>query len=101
MSLVSARELECGVERRISYETARIPTRQTTYTFSPQSFNSMLLLPPPEAQNTRPIYHISVAMNCFIPSSYVTTLRRGASEYGDCVAEFEYVSILLCICDVI
>lgn len=51
----------------------------------------MLLLPPPDVQDTRPLYHISVSMNCFIPSSYITTLRRGANEYGDLVAEFEYV----------
>jgi len=56
----------------------------------------MLLLPPPESQDTRPLYHISVAMNCFIPSSHVTTIRRGASEYGDYVAEFEWVCCSRC-----
>lgn len=72
-----------------SYDIARVPTHETTYTFSPQSSNSMLLLPPPESQDTRPFYHISVATNCFIPYMFVTTLRRGATEYGAYVGEFE------------
>lgn len=55
----------------------------------------MLLLPPPEAQDTRPVYHISLAVNCFIPSMYVTTLRRGASEFGKYVAEFECVNLAI------
>jgi hypothetical protein len=73
----------------VRYDTARVPTEPIKYTFSPQSFNTMLLVPPPDVQDTRPLYHISVALNCFIPSSFVTTIRRGASEYGEYVGEFE------------
>ncbi|TFY75409.1 hypothetical protein EWM64_g8602 [Hericium alpestre] len=60
-----------------------------TYTFSPLSFNSMLLLPPPDASDTRPKYHISVILNCFMPASFITTVRRGASETGKVVGEIE------------
>lgn len=60
-----------------------------TYTFSSLSYNSMLLLPPPDAPDTRPQYHISVHMNCFIPTSYITVVRKGATENGQCVGEFE------------
>ena len=38
-----------------------------------------------------PLYHIFVRMNCFIPSSYITTLSRGDTEYGEEVGHFEYV----------
>ncbi|TFY70287.1 hypothetical protein EVG20_g2723 [Dentipellis fragilis] len=67
---------------------ARIPapappsSEPITYTFSPSSFNSMLLLPPATAADSRPLYHISVHQNCFIPTSFATVLRRGASEQG-------------------
>ncbi|ETW77313.1 hypothetical protein HETIRDRAFT_421455 [Heterobasidion irregulare TC 32-1] len=49
----------------------------------------MLLLPPPDAPDTRPRYHISVHMNYFIPTSYITVVRKGATENGQCVGEFE------------
>ncbi|KAA1471961.1 hypothetical protein DENSPDRAFT_838072 [Dentipellis sp. KUC8613] len=53
----------------------------------------MLLLPSSsnDATDTRPLYHISVHMNCLMPSSYITIVRRGASESGQYVGEFEYV----------
>lgn len=37
------------------------------------------------------LYHIAVRMNCFIPSSYITTVTRGDSEYGEEVGHFECV----------
>lgn len=51
----------------------------------------MLLLPPLSAPDTRPRYHISVSTNCFTPSSYITTVRKGGSEVGELVGEFECV----------
>ncbi|CAL1698874.1 unnamed protein product [Somion occarium] len=57
-----------------------------TYKFVTQSFNSMLLKYEPA---DLPLYHISTYMNCFIPSSYITVIRRGDSEAGDFVGQFE------------
>ncbi|TFY70288.1 hypothetical protein EVG20_g2722 [Dentipellis fragilis] len=74
---------------------AQVPTSMSltpaTYLFSPASFNSMLLLPSSshDTTDTRPLYHISVHMNCLMPSSYITIVRRGASEAGQYVGEFE------------
>ncbi|KAJ8523303.1 hypothetical protein ONZ45_g192 [Pleurotus djamor] len=72
-----------------SYVEARAPTTPVTYTFSPLGGSVMLLIPPAQAQDTRPLYHISNEMNCFNPLSHITTLRRGANENGDLVGEFE------------
>ncbi|TCD69542.1 hypothetical protein EIP91_007166 [Steccherinum ochraceum] len=36
-----------------------------------------------------PLYHISTHLNCFIPSSYITVIRRGDSEAGQYVGQFE------------
>lgn len=67
------------------------PSVPVTYTFSQISSNSMLVIPPPNVPDTRPKYHISVAHNCFAPMSYITTIRRGSSDNGVHVAEFECV----------
>ncbi|KAF4598513.1 hypothetical protein EYR38_006917 [Pleurotus pulmonarius] len=71
------------------YVEARVPTGPVVYTFSPFGHHCMILVPPPESQDTRPQYHISVGVDCFNPLVHVTTVRRGANEYGDHVAEFE------------
>ncbi|KAL6302443.1 hypothetical protein BKA93DRAFT_393865 [Sparassis latifolia] len=57
------------------------------YTFAQNSFNSMMLSADP--QQSPLCYHVSVQMNCFIPSSYITTVRRGNSEDGEMVGSFE------------
>jgi hypothetical protein len=51
----------------------------------------MLLVPPPNAPDTRPLYHVSVAFDPFIPTVGVTTVRRGSGENGDFVGDFECV----------
>jgi len=59
-----------------------------TYIFAPveHSFNSMVV----QSQNAMiPLYYIFVRMNCFIPSSHITTIRRGDTEYGEEVGHFE------------
>lgn len=71
------------------YETAQLPTETITYSFSPSSLNSMILVPSPHAQDTRPRYHITVNVNCFMPLSHITTVRRGANEFGEFVGDFE------------
>ncbi|KAJ7093129.1 hypothetical protein C8R44DRAFT_399036 [Mycena epipterygia] len=72
-----------------AYDHARVPLHPVNYTFSPQGFNSLLLLPPPDLPDTRPLYHISVALNCMNPFSFITTVHRGASDSGPYVGEFE------------
>ena len=59
--------------------------------FSQASFNSMLLLPPDDAESSEPLYRISVEMNCFRPGSYITIIHRGESEDSTYVGEFECV----------
>ena len=60
-----------------------------TYSFSEFDASSMLLLPPPEAPDSRPVYHISVQNNIFRPPSHITVIRRGGSRDGQFIAEFE------------
>ncbi|EIM81989.1 uncharacterized protein STEHIDRAFT_161341 [Stereum hirsutum FP-91666 SS1] len=65
---------------------SNVPIR---YILSPHSPNFILVLPSSDAADTRPLYRISVNSNCFIPSSYVTTIRRGGSEDGEFAGDFE------------
>ncbi|KAK0465590.1 uncharacterized protein EV420DRAFT_968344 [Desarmillaria tabescens] len=71
------------------YVIARTPTTNIVYSFSHIGDNAMILIPPYDAPDTRPKYHISVRLNCFIPSSYITTIRRGATQEGAIVGDFE------------
>ncbi|KAF8235569.1 hypothetical protein L208DRAFT_738500 [Tricholoma matsutake] len=71
------------------YTVARRPTEPVLYSFSRVSPNAMLLIPPSHAPDTRPLYHISVNLNCFNPLSAITCIRRGATEYGEYVGDFE------------
>ncbi|KAK0233643.1 hypothetical protein IW262DRAFT_1331664 [Armillaria fumosa] len=71
------------------YVIAGTPTTNIVYSFSDIGDNAMILIPSPNAPDTRPKYHISVRMNCFIPSSYITTIRRGATQEGAIVGDFE------------
>jgi hypothetical protein len=45
----------------------------------------MILTPPADMVDNQPLYHISVSMNPFIPSSSVTMVERA----GKRIAEFE------------
>ncbi|KAJ7105745.1 hypothetical protein C8R43DRAFT_1046167 [Mycena crocata] len=72
-----------------AYDHARLPLHAVNYTFSPQGFNTTLLLPPSDLPETRPQYHISVVINVMNPFSFITTIHRGASESGPYVAQFE------------
>ncbi|TCD67101.1 hypothetical protein EIP91_000564 [Steccherinum ochraceum] len=54
------------------------------YYFRSSGFNSMTLY----TFDQRPCYHIDVTMNCFNPTSTVTTIRR-KSQQGELVACFE------------
>ncbi|KAJ7184164.1 hypothetical protein C8R46DRAFT_1063103 [Mycena filopes] len=71
------------------YEQARVPEIGVNYTFSQAGFNHLLLLPPSSLPDTRPVYFVSVVMNCMNPFSFITTVHRGASDSGPLVGEFE------------
>ena len=73
------------------YLETRRPNTQITYTFYPQTIpaNSMILKPPDYVKNPHTSYYISVNMNCFTPSSYITTIRKDGWE-GDVIGDFEY-----------
>lgn len=67
------------------------PSQPLIYTFNRWKRNSMLLLPPESSRNRTPVYNIEVSLNLnpFTPLSYVTTIRRGDTEDGPIVGEFE------------
>jgi hypothetical protein len=94
--------LRLGPERTLttgsSYSQARAPTDPVIYTFSPHAADSMLLVPPASAPDTRPRYHISVALNIFKPSAGVTTIRRGGSADGEFMGDFECAPLHICFC---
>ncbi|KAF5362486.1 hypothetical protein D9756_002712 [Leucocoprinus leucothites] len=71
------------------YHVAKFPVTTVKYQFSNLGPNSMTLLPPRDSPDPRPVYHISVSMNCFVPFSYITTVRRGGQEDGQFVGDFE------------
>jgi len=59
------------------YNASRDPTVPVTYSFSRVSSSAMILIPPEDFPDSRPRYHISVSLNCFIPLSCITTIHRG------------------------
>jgi hypothetical protein len=71
-----------------SYADLFIPTHPFTYTFFMTDDDAMLLIPPSDAPDTRPIYHISVSVNPFMPSISTTTIRKAAAD-GDWVGSLE------------
>ncbi|KAF5329248.1 hypothetical protein D9619_009240 [Psilocybe cf. subviscida] len=72
---------------------ARRPKKNVTYSFSPIGPNAMVLLPPANAQDSRPQYYIAISLNCFMPSSHITTVYRGSNENAPRIGEFELGTI--------
>ncbi|KAF5352376.1 hypothetical protein D9756_005963 [Leucocoprinus leucothites] len=72
------------------YLESRRPATSITYSFAPQisPSNSMILSAPTYIDTPQEAYYISVNMNCFTPSSYITTIRRGSWE-GETIGDFE------------
>ncbi|KAJ6503365.1 hypothetical protein C8R47DRAFT_1105828 [Mycena vitilis] len=70
------------------YRSLRRPTNDITYTFSPLPSNAMLLAPPPNLPDSQRPYHISVSLNCFTPTSYITIIRKNSWD-GELVGDFE------------
>ncbi|THV07534.1 hypothetical protein K435DRAFT_847954 [Dendrothele bispora CBS 962.96] len=64
------------------------PKGNVTYTFTPLPHNSMRLAPEPPIPGAQSPYHISVNLNCFTPSSYITSVRKNNQD-GDLVGDFE------------
>ncbi|KAF7347695.1 hypothetical protein MVEN_01526600 [Mycena venus] len=71
------------------YRSLRRPAAPITYLFTPLPSNAMLLAPPPDVTelHQRP-YHISVSLNCFTPTSYITIIRKNSWD-GELVGDFE------------
>lgn len=72
------------------YLESKRPATTITYVFHPQAMppNSMILSAPVYAAPPQEPYYISVSMDCFTPTSYITTIRRG-SWNGEIIGEFE------------
>ncbi|KAF9270610.1 hypothetical protein L218DRAFT_46677 [Marasmius fiardii PR-910] len=70
------------------YSTAVKPSESVTYLFSPMPGNAMLLIPPKNVSNARHPYYIGVGLNCFTPSSHITTIRKYGWD-GEFVGDFE------------
>ncbi|TFK75649.1 hypothetical protein BDN72DRAFT_449042 [Pluteus cervinus] len=72
------------------YIEARIPVKPITYQFSALPNGAHLLLPPRDAPDSRPVYHIRTFQNTFSPSAHKTVIRRGGGDEGEFVGEFEF-----------
>jgi len=73
----------------LSYlETIQLPSVQVKYDFVTTSFNSMCVAPV-FGHGSGAKYHITVNMDCFAPSSHITVVRRGGTDLGALVAQFE------------
>ncbi|TCD64080.1 hypothetical protein EIP91_004552 [Steccherinum ochraceum] len=59
-----------------------------TYTFAQTGRETMVLLPPARHRDTRPAYHVSWYEDFFMKNNFITTIRRGGSEHGQFVGEF-------------
>ncbi|KAF7307052.1 hypothetical protein MIND_00498300 [Mycena indigotica] len=67
---------------------SRRPSSSIVYTFEPLPSNCMLLSPPPKVTESQKPYHITVSMNCFTPTSYITSVRKQSWD-GEPVGDFE------------
>ncbi|KAJ8084427.1 para-aminobenzoate synthase, (PABA) [Marasmius tenuissimus] len=70
------------------YSSVTKPSDTVTYLFSPMPGNAMLLIPPKNVSNAKHPYLIGVGLNCFTPSSHITTVRKYGWD-GEFVGDFE------------
>ena len=72
------------------------PLNPVIYTFTgwAQGSDSILLIPPQEAESQQPLYRITVHLdlNPFLPVSYITNVFRCGVEDGELVGKFGSVS---------
>lgn len=72
-----------------TYASAVHPSTPTSYGFIRSGPFAMIVTPDAERVREVGLYHVSVGVNIWMPSSTVTTIRRGSSEEGQMVAEIE------------
>ena len=72
-----------------SYVEALLPTTPVDYSFRlvEEDPNSMVVVPPTDVTDTRPLYHIRVVHDLFDPSFFVTSIRKGSDD-GHFVGDF-------------
>ncbi|KAF5368621.1 hypothetical protein D9758_002262 [Tetrapyrgos nigripes] len=69
--------------------TPPLPPVPIVYAFTPLPFNSMRLSAlDSTVHGVADPYHISVSLNCFTPSSYITSVRK-INQDGELVGDFE------------
>ncbi|TFK75648.1 hypothetical protein BDN72DRAFT_831972 [Pluteus cervinus] len=78
------------MEKPPSYEEARIPRKPITYQFSTLPNGACILLPPSDAADSRPVYHVRTFQSVFSPLARTTVIRRGGGDEGELVGEFEF-----------
>ncbi|KAF7320459.1 hypothetical protein MKEN_00830800 [Mycena kentingensis (nom. inval.)] len=66
----------------------RRPSSSITYSFTPLPSNCMQLAAPPNTPDSQRPYHITVSMNIFTPTSFITSIRKDSWD-GDIVGDFE------------
>ncbi|KAK7064090.1 hypothetical protein R3P38DRAFT_2822352 [Favolaschia claudopus] len=74
------------------YRSPRRPAGPVTYLFTPLPSNSMLLAPSDVTDRPQRPYIVSVNLNCFTPTSYITQIKKTAWD-GDHVGDFELSSV--------
>ncbi|KAI0706173.1 hypothetical protein BC835DRAFT_11562 [Cytidiella melzeri] len=73
-----------------TYAGAMTSIVPVTYGFVRCSPFAMVVSPDPESRGVgHGLYHVSVGVNVWMPSSTVTTIRRGSNDDGPIVAEIE------------
>ena len=72
-----------------SYVEALLPTTPVDYSFRliEGDPNSMVVVPPTDVTDTRPLYHIRVVHDLFDPNFFVTSIRKGSDD-GHFVGDF-------------
>ncbi|KAJ4485168.1 hypothetical protein C8R41DRAFT_442217 [Lentinula lateritia] len=72
------------------YAATTKPTESITYIFEPRPAENAMLLRPAETggREARHPYYISVTLNCFTPSSHITSIRKYERQ-GELVGDFE------------
>jgi len=81
-SLPRARAPSPPLERPPSYTVIRIPDKSTTYRFLQEEGqpSSMLLVPPTDVPDPRPLYRITVGHDPFLPTSFITSITKAPGD---------------------
>lgn len=71
-----------------TYATAAFPADTVAYNFVRCSPFAMVIMS--DTVPEQPLYHISIGVNVWMPTSFTTCIRRGGTEEGRVVAQLEY-----------